>query len=106
MLDPSDRVWGPSNFTDPQQLHTAGSVYRFPTQNPTPFDPNAHWLHITQPVTFHLISNDASVFYATFLNTATLGVEHVPEPASAALIGLGLAALAASRTVRWRRLTT
>jgi hypothetical protein len=104
-LDPSDRLWVASPFQNQQQLHTAGSFYGFPpAPGPTPFDPNAHWLHITEPATFHLLGNEGSFFYATQLNTATLGVEHVPEPASAALIGLGLLSLAASRTVRRRRL--
>ncbi len=104
-LDPSDFVWVPSSFDNQGQLHTAGSLYQFPPPpHPSPFNPNAHWLHISQPATFHVSEFGFSVFYATFLNTATLGVEHVPEPASAALIGLGLVAIAASRTVRRRRL--
>lgn len=103
-LHPSDRVWVTSNFNDPQQLHTAGSFYRFPTQHPTPFQQNAHWLHITQSAVFHLTGFDASAFYATKLNTATLGIEHVPEPASGALMALGLTAIAASRTMRRQRL--
>ena len=41
------RVWVPSPFQTQQQLHTANSFYQFPPQRPTPFDPNAHWLHIT-----------------------------------------------------------
>jgi len=106
-LHASDRVWVTSNFNNAQQLHTTGSFYRFPpAPHPSPFQPNAHWLHITDTVTFHLTGFDQSVFYATKLNTATLGVEHVPEPASAALIGLGLLSLAGSRTVRRRRLAT
>jgi len=107
-LNPSDRVWVHSNVPNITALHSAGqfaSFFRFPpAPHPTPFDPNAHWLHISETVTFHLTGFDASAFYATKLNTATLGVEHVPEPASAALIGLGLLSLATSRTIRRRRL--
>ena len=103
-LEGSDLVWVTSNISNPQQFHTLDSQFRFPPNHPTPFDPNAHWLHLTQPVTFHLTGGDFSAFYATFLNTATLGVEHVPEPASAALVGLGLTALAVSRTLRRQRL--
>lgn len=103
-LDVSDRVWVTSNIQDIGQLQTSQSFFGFQPNHPTPFDPNAHWLHITNPVTFHLTGFAGSAFYATFLNTATLGVEHVPEPASAALIGLGLVAIAASRAARRQRL--
>ena len=40
-------------------------VVRTCTSTPTPFDPNAHWLHLTgHPFDFHLGGFDGSAFYA------------------------------------------
>lgn len=104
-LEASDKIWVTSSITDPSQLHTTMSVYRFPSgpEAPTPFYPNAHWLHLTQPATFHLSSGPGSAFYATFLNQVGLGIEHVPEPARDLLIGSGILGLALGGRLRQRR---
>ena len=47
------------------------------------------WLHFDGGSLFQ------SVFYRTLVNTATIGIEHVPEPTSGLL--LGLAAVVLSR---------
>ena len=63
---------------------------------------NGSW--IPGPHTFHLTSALASNFYATLANTLFIGVEHVPEPTSAVLVGGGFLALALSRYARRRGL--
>ena len=63
--------------------------------------PTAHWT--AAPATIHLTTG-ASGFLATFLGTVTLGIEHVPEPATGILFGAGLLGLAGSRLARRRRL--
>jgi hypothetical protein len=59
----------------------------------TPASPYGTWIHVTGHQTFHLTSALASNFYATFANTLFIGVEHVPEPSSAVLLGGGFLAL-------------
>ncbi|REK09461.1 MAG: PEP-CTERM sorting domain-containing protein [Planctomycetota bacterium] len=102
-LEESDYILVTSNIDDIFQLHTVNSQFLFPTNPANPQDPNAHWLHIFEPVTFHLVSGLGSQFFATFLNTATLGIEHVPEPASALMLGTGLAAAVTGVWFRRRR---
>lgn len=102
-LEPSDLILVHSNIQDQMQLHVPGqSFYQFPTNPATPHDPNAHWLHIYEPAVFHLFGIP-SQFYATFLNTATLSVEHVPEPATAALLCAGVASAVTGVWFRRRR---
>jgi hypothetical protein len=103
-LRPSDRLWVTSNIVDVGQLHTPASGFQLPPTGPTPFSPTAHWLHLTQPVTFHLTAGLGSAFYATFVGTVGLGIEHVPEPASGLLVAGGLLALGLGARARQRRL--
>ena len=46
-LHTSDRIWVTSNFQDQSSSTPPVRFYRFPPQHPVPFQPNAHWLHIT-----------------------------------------------------------
>ena len=102
-LKVSDRVLAPSSITNQGQLHFGPfSTHVFAGNALDPLDPANHWLHITTTAPFHL--STASVIFATFLNTATLGIEHVPEPATWALMVLGLVALAVGLRMRRKRL--
>ncbi|MGD9724425.1 MAG: PEP-CTERM sorting domain-containing protein [Pirellulales bacterium] len=106
-LVPSDYIWVRSSIESIDQLHIfegpLQSQYVFPT-NPAPIeDPNAHWLHIPRTVTFHLTGGLGSQFYATFLNTATLGIEHVPEPTTAVLLVAGIGSAVTGAWLRRRR---
>jgi hypothetical protein len=103
-LNPSDRIWVTSNINSVGQIHNALSG--FDLNKPTPFSPTAHWLHILDTVTFHLTGGPGSTFYATFVGTVGLGIEHVPEPASGLLVAGGLLALALGGRARQRRLRT
>jgi hypothetical protein len=102
-LRPSDRIWVSSNITNVGQLHTPASQIQLPPTGPTPFSPDGHWLHIPNFVTLHL-TGLGSGFYATLVGSGTYGVEHVPEPTSAFLVGGGLLALALGSRARRRRL--
>jgi hypothetical protein len=67
-------------------------------------DPNGmHWLHLPVGASFHLATTNGSAIWATPVNTAVVGIEHVPEPATGLLVGLGLAAVALSRRYAARR---
>ena len=103
-LDPSALVWVSSSIFNVGQLHTTGSALGFSAAMGGPLnDPDGHWLHITNPTMFHL-DGFGSAFYATFAGTVNLGIEHIPEPTTAALIGGGFLLLGASRYARRRRL--
>ncbi len=100
-LRPTDYVLVPSFIQDQQQLHVQGqSFYQFPTNPAHPG--TGHWLHLTETAVFHLIGIP-SQFYATFANTAFLGIEHIPEPSSAVLLGLGFACTGLGGWYRRRR---
>jgi hypothetical protein len=110
-LHASDFVFVPSSIQDPQQLHngepgTVGfSTYRLPT---VPAGADGHWLHLPARAdgldwVFHLDGGPGSQYYATFLNTAHLGIEHVPEPTGIILLGTGLACSVFGTWCRWRR---
>jgi hypothetical protein len=107
-LDQSDYIWVRST-DNIQQLHINNSaspffsMYRFPTNGPTANDPLAHWLHVPTPVTFHLDPGLGSTFYATFLNIATLGIEHVPEPSGVVLLSAGAVCTVVGTLFRRRR---
>ena len=60
-----------------------------------------YWLH--NPITQTLMVAP-SVYLATLAGTVAIGIEHVPEPATGALLGLGVASFAASRALRRRRI--
>ncbi len=102
-LRPSDYLWVHSSIQDPQQLHTPGSFYQFPTNPATIHDPQGHWLHLFEPANFHLLGGPGSQFYATFLNTALLHIEHVPEPAGIMLLSAGMACTVVGAFMRRRR---
>jgi hypothetical protein len=105
--------WVPSSIQQPgdlQQFHIGGtgafaSFFQFPSSPPLAIDPNAHFIHLTETLTFHLFGGEGSAFIATFLNSATLGLEHVPEPATWVMLMLGGVALLFSRRLRRKRLT-
>ena len=104
-LDPSALIWVNSSITDIGQLHTAMSSLGFSNANGGPLDNTfGHWLHITNPTMFHL-DGFGSAFYATFAGTVNLGIEHIPEPTTAMLVGGGFLLLGASRYARRRRLS-
>jgi hypothetical protein len=102
-LNPSDYVFVPPNITSQQQLHfPEGSFYLFPS-NPVSLA-TGHWLHLSDPANFHLAGGPGSTFYATFLNTATLGIEHVPEPTGVVLLASGLMCGVIGTCIRrWRK---
>jgi hypothetical protein len=63
------------------------------------------WIHNNGPAAqLHIPPGQGSFFYALPAGTAALGIEHVPEPATAVLLGGGFLALGASGWLRRRRL--
>jgi hypothetical protein len=110
----SVRFWSQSNLSDDpaswEQLHIpAGqpfaSNYRIPPSPPLD-SPEGHWVHIPNSLPFHnppgLIPG--SNFFAYMATTVLgVGIEHVPEPVSIALLGTGLACAAVGLFSRRRR---
>ncbi len=89
-------VWAPSHFTPQPGNPLPTDPIRFD-------DPNGQWKHINFP--WHVPTNFfGSQFIATFAGTALIGLEHVPEPMTAALVGSGALLLVCSLGLRWRRL--
>ena len=111
-LDPSDYILVRDSIQDIAQLHNNNqgspwfSHYQFPT-NPANPD-TGHWLHVPpnptgDPYFFHLTGGPGSQYYATFLNFATLGIEHVPEPTSVVLLAAGALCTVIGTIARRRR---
>ena len=100
-LSQSDYILVRSSINDIQQLHTPGSQFVFPTNPANP--ETGHWLHILDPVPFHLVGSPGSQYYATFLNAATLGIDHIPEPTSVVLLGAGTLCMVVGSVFRRRR---
>ena len=101
-LQPSVQIYVRSSIQDQQQLHQPNSIYHFP--NNPPAIGEGHWLHLYEPATFHLFPGPGSTYIATFLNTATLGIDHVPEPAAGVLMACGGVGLCLAWRARRKRL--
>jgi hypothetical protein len=87
-LKESDRIWLPTMFppaNDP----------------PYPSGNDPRWLHIEQPqpFPFHFL---ASQYYATLAKTFNIGIDHIPEPLSGVLLGLGVLCAVMGARSRWR----
>ena len=93
-LQPSDWVYG-NPGSDPIEIS------HFPTDPPQPGF--GTWYHVMQPKTFHVSSGIGSAFYATFANSAWIGIEHVPEPAGFVLLFCGGGAAGMAWIIRRRR---
>ena len=91
-LGPSDYIWATSNF-DPSPGNP------FPSFGPSFDDPNGHWVHLDFSTVFHNNGKQGSGFYAREVKTAlTIGIDHIPEPATMILLGgAGLAFLRGRR---------
>jgi hypothetical protein len=89
-LKQSDRIWvGPSLPPPVGTTHASGN--------------NPLWQHIEQPdpFPFHFMQ---SQFYATLAKTFNIGIDHIPEPVSGVLFGLGvLCSVMGMRSYRKRR---
>jgi hypothetical protein len=82
--------WQPFHIT-PSQDPVHASMYRMP-EGPPISDPNGHWAHIPGSHFFHNYPGflPGSDFFAYMAATVLgLGIEHVPEPVSALLLGVG-----------------
>jgi hypothetical protein len=74
--NPGESIPGPFN-----------SMYQIP-EGPPIDDPQGHWVHIPNSFEFHSFDSPGSNYFKYFLNTATLGVDHIPEPTSLLLVGM------------------
>jgi hypothetical protein len=97
----SVRKWSQSNITDDpsswEPFHITqppfNSMYAVPVGPPIE-DPNGHWAHIPESLLFHNFTGfvPGSNFFAYMAATVLgIGIEHVPEPLSLALLGMGIA---------------
>jgi hypothetical protein len=94
----SDRLWVPAGAYTIVQ--TDGGAWVAPL-GPSLSSPDGQWDHYLTSYRFHLF---ASQYYATLAGTITIGIDHIPEPASLALVGLGVGcALMGVRSRRQRR---
>ena len=96
--------WQPFHITASQDPVYA-SYYRLP-EGPPIDDPNGHWAHIPDSLLFHNYPGflPGSDFFAYMAATVLgIGIEHVPEPVSAALLGIGVACASMGVFSRRRR---
>ena len=110
----SDMIWVRSTYEQTSQFPTYQGVTpegapivgkQLPSDPPPIDDPNGHWLHFQGSVPMHFVGGPGSTYIASFLNVFTIGIEHVPEPASGVIALGGIAALVMSRRAQRRRLT-
>ncbi len=89
-------------FNDPQWV----SYFHLPYDPPSPFEPTAHWLKLPVTLPFHGSGGLGSQLIVWPFSSATfrLGIEHVPEPASAVLLGAGMVCAVLGFYRRRRRL--
>jgi len=93
----SDYVWATSG-SNPVQGEP------FPENPPHPDNPNGLWQHVAFTTVYTVTAPFASNFYATFSGATLVGVDHVPEPATALLlVAGGCAALMFAWRARRRR---
>jgi hypothetical protein len=92
----SASVWATSQFVPTPSEPLPGTA-------PPPGDPNGQWVHI--PFAWGFPAGiGSSAFIARLATAGTLGIDHVPEPAAAVLLGLGTLALGAAGVTRRRRI--
>jgi hypothetical protein len=80
-LQPSEWVYG-NPGTNPILAS------ELPTAPPEPGQ--GVWYHATDIKTFHLFSGPGSNYYAKFVGTINIGIEHVPEPTALVMLGSGV----------------
>jgi hypothetical protein len=93
----STPIWEEFHIQEPDNF---ASNFRLPTQGPPIDSPEGHWVHVPQSITFHTDPGPGSLFWKRGGRTYLIGVEHVPEPATFVLLGLGL--ICAVKAVRSR----
>ncbi|MEX0613084.1 MAG: PEP-CTERM sorting domain-containing protein [Pirellulales bacterium] len=110
----SVRIWSHSNVNDdpssweqfhitPSQDPQYASFYRIPEGPPIDV-PDGHWVHIPFSLNFHTYPSPGSNFFAYMAATVLgVGIEHVPEPVSVALLGMGVACASIGAYSRRRR---
>jgi len=95
-LNASDYMYGTPNFNPVTQSELP----------PFTIEPGGGvWFHVTEAAgkTIHLPAGQGSHYYATFVNTAKIGMEHVPEPAGVVLLVGGAVAAGLAWLSRRRR---
>jgi hypothetical protein len=104
-LRPSDRLWVGSPLTNTSQIPPVppAGTGSLPTPPTIPISEGpglgAHWLHVQEPRPFHMFG---SQFYATLARTFNIGIDHIPEPATGMLFGLGVFCAVMGARSRWR----
>jgi hypothetical protein len=93
--------WQPFHITDPNFF----SLYRIP-EGPPIENPDGHWVHIPDSLVFHNFPGfvPGSNFFAYMAATVLgIGIEHVPEPVSIGLLGMGVVSASMGLFSRRRR---
>lgn len=98
VLQESDYMYGTANFNQVTQSELPPFVIQ-PREGT--------WFHVGPTVgaqkVIHVPAGLGSAFYATLAGTALIGIEHVPEPTSIAMVLGGVGALVMARVSRRRR---